>query len=173
MQVPRSYEKKPQSYWDAMITPKKEEPETNAPELKIQPIRPVLTSDEEYDYLQPEERIRAFCAFIRDALARYESNKDMLVELEQRMQDILHFAEMSKDKDVCSGYKLYKELCQIRRQRRACKNEIELLSPVYELFHGTKLLDQLAYVQGGCRKVKQAISNKGYSIRTDALDEFL
>ena len=81
--------------------------------------------------------------------------------------------ELSKNKDTVTGYKLYKELCELRRQRRQYKNEMELLAPIYEMFNGTKMLDELAAVQGACKRAKQLISNKGYTVRTDALDDFI
>lgn len=167
--APRGYEKKPQAYWDSQIRQRQ-----NVVEVERDPVpaRPILFSEEEYDTLHPEEHIKDFCAFIRQVISKYESNKARLSDLESRIQDILHFAEMSKDKDAVSGYRIYKELCNIRRERRQCKNEIELLSPVYEMFHGTKMLDQLSSVQGSCKQVKKTISNKGYSVRTDALDDF-
>jgi hypothetical protein len=168
--APRGYEKKPQSYWDSQI---KQNQKVIEIERDPVPARPILFSEEEYDTLQPEENIKNFCFFIRQALSKYEANKIRLSELESRLQDLLHFVEMSKDKDAVSGYRIYKDICNTRRERRQCKNEIELLTPVYELFHGTKVLDQLASVQGSCKQIKKTISNKGYSIRTDVLDDFL
>ena len=168
--VPKGYEKKSQQYWDSQIIKKQEV-------IGIQrdpvPARPILFSEEEFDSLHPEENIKNFCAFIRQAIAKYESNKIRLSELENKIQDLLHFAEMAKPRDIQGGYKIYKEICEVRKERRACKNEIDLLAPVYELFHGTKLLDQLSNVQGSCKQIKKTISNKGYSVRTDALDEFI
>lgn len=168
--TPRGYEKKPQQYWDSMIKPK-----NDITEIKREPVpaRPILFSEEEFDTLQPEEKIKNFCAFIRQALARYEDDRYRLSELENKIQDLLHFTEMAKPRDIQGGYKLYKEIAEIRKERRACKNEIDLLAPVYELFHGTKMLDQLSSVQGSCKQVKKTISNKGYSVRTDVLDEFI
>lgn len=173
--TPRGYKQKPQEYWDKMINAIHEETQQKVIVVNRDPVpaRPILFGTDEYDTLNPEENIKNFCAFIRQAISRYEGDKDRLSELDSQMQDVLHFIEMSKDKDVQHGYKLYKKLCEIRRERRACKNEIDLLYPVYEAFHGTKLLDQLGSVQGNCKQAKKTITNKGYSIRTDVLDEFI
>lgn len=168
--VPRGYNKKSQKYWDSQIINK---PDVVKLEREAVPPRPVLFSEDEYDTLQPEENIKSFCSFVRQAISQYEQDKETLVDLENQMQDILHFAEMSKDKDTVSGYKIYKELCQIRRKRRQCKNEIDLLAPVYEMFHGTKMLDQLANLQGSCKQIKKSISGMAYTARTDILDSFI
>lgn len=164
----QGYKEKSQKHWDSLINKKpiKVEQENVKP-------RPILFSHAEYDTLQPEDKIRDFCAFIRQALSQYSYNKEELVKIENKQQDIMHFIELTKDKDAFTGYKLYKELCELCRERRKCKSEMELLAPVYEMFNGTNLLDQLASVQGSCRKAKQTIANKGYTVRTDAIDDFI
>lgn len=132
--------------------------------------RPVLTGHEEYDTLHPEETFKAFCASIRQMLAKYDSDKEELAAAEAQMQDLLHFIEMTKDKNANAGYKLYKQLCEVRRHRRRLKNEIDLLQPVYDAFHETSFLTRLTDIQGRCGSVKQIINNKGYTVRTDILE---
>lgn len=175
--APKRYEKKPQKYWDNMVESMHEQALNSPVVIAIDrdpvPARPILFSEEEYDTLNPEENIKNFCSFIRQVISRYDNDRNRLSELEAEMQDVLHYTEMSKSKDVLNGYKIYKKLCEIRRERRACKNEIDLLQPIYEMFHGTKELDQLARLQGTCKQIKKTIANKGYSVRTDALDEFI
>lgn len=135
--------------------------------------RPILSSDIEYDTLHPEETIKEFCAAIRNMLARYQYNKEQYDYLEQEMQDILHFIEMGSDKNANTGFKLYKQLAEIRRQRRICKNEMDLLQPIYDAFGGNEKLNVLAQVQGLCRTTKQAIDNRAYTVRTDVLNTFI
>ena len=153
----------------------------DVPEVKDEPIvierqhvdpKPILRSEERYDTLFPEETFKDFCGKVRQMMSKYESNKAELSRLENEMQDLLHFVEMGKNKNANEGFKLYKKLCEVRRQRRVCKNEIDLLQPVYEMFHGTKMLDQIACVQGQCRAMKQTIDNRSYFVRTDVLSEF-
>lgn len=134
--------------------------------------KPAMHNNFEYDSLQPENKLKEFAAYIRKCLARYEQDQEDLKISEQKIQDILHFMEMGEDQKYSSGSKLYKLLRDERRERRRCKNEIELLYPVYQLFHGTKLLEQLAQTQGACRVVKQSIDERLYSARTDVLDDF-
>ena len=155
-----------QRYLDSLII-KKEEPS------KQTPVRPVLHSEEEYDTLHPEEKIKEFCAFIKQAISTYEYDQAQYSVYESQMQDLLHYAEMGKNKDASNGYRIYKELCAVRRKRRACQNEMDLLQPIYDMFHDTRILEQIANVQGSCRNIKQCISNKMYTVRTDVLDQFI
>lgn len=141
-------------------------------QVEKKPIRPLLHNKYEYDTMDPEGHIREFCAYVRSCLARYEYDQAELAVTEQKLQDLMHFAEMSEDKKSRAGYKLYKEITAARRQRRAYKSEIDLLYPMHSLFHGTKLLDQMAAVQGECRTIKRSISEKVYTTRTDILDQF-
>ena len=126
----------------------------------------------EYDSLKPELKLKEFQAYIRKCITQYESDLEALTTCEQEIQDILHYMEMSENQKRQDGFKLYKRLTDARRERRRCKNEIEILQPVYSLFHGTKLLEQLAQTQGTCRLVKESIDDRVYLARTDILDEF-
>lgn len=136
-------------------------------------VRPLLHNDREYDTLDPETRFKEFISYIRKCIAQYEYDQEQLAISEEKIQDLMHFMEMTDDRKRQDGFRLYKELTKARRERRACKNEMELLAPVYELFHKTKLLDQMAQVQGNCRIVKKSIKERVYSTRTDILDQFV
>lgn len=135
--------------------------------------KPILTSNVEFDTLHPEETIKEFCAAIRNMLARYQMNKEQYDILEQEMQDVLHYIEMGSDKNANAGFKLYKQLAEIRRKRRTCKNEMDLLQPIYDAFGGNEKLNVLAQIQGACRTTKQAIDNRAYTVRTDVLDQYI
>ena len=106
-------------------------------------------------------------------LSRYQLSKEEYDNLENNMQDLLHYIEMGSDKNANVGYKLYKQLAEIRRRRRACKNEIDLLQPIYDAFSNTETLNILAQVQGNCRIAKQKIENSAYTVRTDVLEQFM
>lgn len=155
-----------QARLDALIQPVQVEREHVDP-------HPVLLSALEYDTLHPEETIKEFCISIRNMLSRYQYDKDQFSKLEQEMQDVLHFIEMGSDKNANAGYKLYKQLAEIRRKRRVCKNEMDLLQPIYDAFGGGDKLNTLGQIQGLCRITKQSINNRAYTVRTDALDSFI
>lgn len=141
--------------------------------LKQEFVRPILVSKVEYDSLHPEETIKEFAKSIRAMLERYEKNAEKLIDMENETQDSLHEMEMLDDLNVVGGYESYVILRETRRERRRCKNENALLQPIYDLFHATSLLDKLAAVQGDCGKIKRSIAAKGYSIRTNVLDDIL
>lgn len=165
------YERMSQERLDSLIVKKEEEPIFIERE-HVEP-KPILYSEEEFDTLHPEEAFKNFCSSVRDMIGRYEADKERLVKLESEMQDLLHFMEMGKNKNARDGFLLYQKLSEVRRERRICKNEIDLLQPVYNAIHGTTILDMLAKVQGECRVAKQTITNKGYTVRTDILDDFV
>lgn len=135
--------------------------------------QPILASHLEYDTLHPEDTIRDFCAAVRNMLQRYQYDKDRYNHLEQEMQDLLHYIEMGTDKNANAGFKLYRQLAEIRRERRVCKNEMDLLQPIFDGFNGSEILNSLAQIQGVCRTTKQAIDNRVYTVRTDALSSFV
>lgn len=134
---------------------------------------PILHGDIEYDFTQPEQTIRDFVAAVKAMVARFEYNKGRIVAIEAELQDLYHYIELSSFKTVPNGYKLYRKLAELRRERRSCKNENDLLQPIYEYFHATEVLTKLAHVQGECAKVKSVIDNRSYLVRTDILDEWL
>lgn len=133
---------------------------------------PILASHQPYDTLNPEETFKVFIVKIQEMLLKYEADYSRLNALENEIQDILHFVEMSTDKNANTGYKLYKQLCELRRERRALKSEMELLQPVYNMFKNTGMLAKLMQAQGECHDIKQIIENRVYSVRTDALEEY-
>lgn len=131
---------------------------------------PILTGCVEFDTLHPDDSIRTFCSSIREALARYEYNSNRLSELDQQMQDLLHYIELSGDKSANTGYKLYKQIALVRRERRACKNEMDILQPLYDTFNDYVLLNKLSEVQGKCRAIKRQVEARAYTVRTDVLE---
>lgn len=131
-----------------------------------------LHRDIDFDDLHPEENIRTFVAFATDVISRYNFNKTMITEYEDQLQDILHFIELSDNLNAKEGYKKYKQITDIRRERRKCKLENELLEQAYQFFNANKsMLDQLRRIQGGCRRDKDTLSNLRYTIRTNILSE--
>ena len=146
----------------------------------IQPIerehvdpKPILTTHLEYDTTHPDEVVRDFCNSIRNMLSRYQYNKDQFAQLEQQMLDLLHFIEMASDKNANVGFKLYKQLAEVRRQRRICRNEMDLLQPIFDNFGDNVKLNILAKILGECRSTKQTIDNRAYTVRTDVLDSYV
>lgn len=142
--------------------------------MDIQPSKPnqVLHYSIEYDTTHPEETIRKFCSDIREMVTRYEGNKQRLIEIEGEHQDLLHCIEISPFKKVTDGYKLYRKLAELRRERRALKNKNDLLQPLYDTFRQPDILNRLSKVQGDVSKVHDAIDGRVYGMRTDILNDW-
>ena len=83
-----------------------------------------------------------------DLKERYEYNYKMVGECDYKTQDILHEIEML-NYDVFRGFKIYKELQATRQTRRQCKDENELLDPIYNY------ISSLQNCEGKLRKVSE------------------
>lgn len=139
---------------------------------KKQPV--LLHYDLEYDTTDPEGKLREFVSDIRKMLTKYESNKTRIFEIEAEINDLEHYMEIGKNyKNVHEGYRLYRKLAELRRERRSCKSENDLLEPVYNYFHATEILNKLSWVQGETARVRETIDQRVYGVRTDALNEWL
>ena len=146
--------------------------ETTIVELAPKQVN-TLHYDLDYDFTKPETTLHDFVSSVKDMLARYEGNKTRIFEIEAELNDLEHYMEIGSFKNVPDGYKLYRKLAELRRERRACKNENDLLQPIYEHFHATEVLNRLTIVQGEVTKCKDAIDARVYTVRTDILDEYL
>jgi hypothetical protein len=133
----------------------------------------LLHYDVDYDTTRPEKTIQEFVKDIREMISRFEGNRARIFQIETEIVDMEHFMEIGKFKNVPEGYRLYRKLAELRRERRACKSENDLLQPVYEYFHATEVLNKLSTVQGDCAKIRAAIDQRSYAVRTDVLDEWL
>lgn len=132
---------------------------------------PILHSDIDYDTTKPEETLRAFVSDVRKMLARYSENRDRIMQIEAELNDLEHYIELSIFKPVVPGYKLYRRLAALRKERRACKNEIDLLQPIWEHFHATEVLNKISMVQGEVGKTKNSVDNRCYVCRSNIVEE--
>lgn len=159
----------------AACTPKqpKEEQQQPQPPTRIFPPDSVsLYRRIEYDSLNPVDHLRSFVAFLRAVQSRYDDNYRIVGECDLQGQDILHKAEMGDDLDVKRGFKLYKIIREVRRKRRACKNENDLLRPICAyLEKHPDLISQLERLQGEVAQSQSAIDNRRYTMRTDLFEQ--
>lgn len=126
----------------------------------------------EYDSLQPEQNLKAFIAFLKSVQARYNDNFRIVGECDLEGQDLLHKIELGDDMDVLHGYRIHKAIRNVRRQRRVCKNENDLLRPLYAyLEKHDDLIPQLERLQGEIGLLKSAIDDRKYAVRTHVLKE--
>lgn len=141
--------------------------QTPQPVLPAVPI--TLHRQTDFDSLLPEEKIRDFLVFARSVISRFEDNERLQSDSEAETQDLLHYIELSENMNAAEGFGMYKKLTTIRRTRRDCKNEIDLLRPVYDFLKSSDLITQLEQLQGKCRLSKQAINGRQYTLRTDVM----
>lgn len=153
--------------------PKEEQQQQPQPPTRIFPPDSVsLYRRIEYDSLNPVDHLRSFVAFLRAVQSRFDDNYRIVGECDLQGQDILHKAEMGDDLDVKRGFKLYKIIREVRRKRRACKNENDLLRPICAyLEKHPDLISQLERIQGEVAQSQSAIDNRRYTMRTDLFEQ--
>ena len=111
-----------------------------------------------------------FNRFLINVVAQYEANERMRSECEQKSQDLLHFIELHDDMNASEGYKIYRKMADVRRERRISKNENELLSPLYNFIQqNQRFINELSSVLGKTRTAKELIEKRIYSARTDVI----
>ena len=74
-----------------------------------------------------------------DITNRRVTLNNKLSEVDRKICDVLHYIEFNK-LNACDGYKTYKMIREYRLERRAIKNEIEILDDVYNNI--TKLIEE-------------------------------
>ena len=123
--------------------------------------------------ISPEATIKQFTQLLREVKPRYDEAVRLQELHERELSDLLHYAELHDNLNACQRNKLYKKIAEVRRLRRACKVEAELLEPLY--LYADKagyLVDQLSGVQGRTRAAREHIERRTYTPRTDILEGF-
>ena len=132
----------------------------------------VLSRKVDYDSLHPVDQIRTFVAFLKAAQSRYDDNFRIVGECDLQGQDVLHKIEMGDDLDVKRGFGMYKAIRSMRRKRRVCKNENDLLRPICAyLEKHSDLISQLERLQGDIAQMQSAIDGRKYTMRTQLFEQ--
>ena len=144
------------------VTPPSDEPKRTLPHRNAS----------EHDYLTtPAQRLSEFLQFARDVKARYENDQLLMDQYNDETNDMLHYIELL-DLNAASGYRAYKRLSEIRRERRICKEEMEILQPLYDFFNQSNAtIDEMQRILGICRKTSELIENRVYTARTKVIDD--
>ena len=132
--------------------------------------RTILTqrSITDYDRIGAIEMLSASNRFLIDVVARYEGNEQSIAECDRKSNDLLHYIELRDDMNASDGYKTYRKLADVRRERRICKNE--LLQSVYSFIkQNPRFVSEIFSVMGKTRAAKESIEKKIYSARTDVI----
>ena len=136
-----------------------------------EPVLVTLNMRMEYDTTNPVQHISEFVAFSKLVVSRYEENLRLVSVYDKETQDVLHYIELHQNMNAADGNAMYKKLREIRRNRRQCKNEIDLLDPVYQFFKSQAgdMVSQLTSVQGRCKQLKTVIDGRQYTLRTGVI----
>lgn len=103
-----------------------------------------------------------------DVVKRYESNEDIIKQTEEELNDVYHEIELGKDQDLYGGYKLYRQVKDLRNKRRQAKDENALLKDMYEYIksqQGQSFKSKIQSIQGNSAKVYEAQSRRTYNPR--------
>lgn len=105
---------------------------------------------------------------MKDVTERYEKNIEIIKQTEGELQDVLHEIELGKSQDLYGGYKLYKQVKDLRMKRRTAKDEQQLLEEMYKLFNsqqGTEFKNKIKSIQSNAAKAYDAQHNRTYTPR--------
>jgi len=95
----------------------------------------------------------------------YEKDEERLSEVNGLLQDVLHEIEESSY-DVVTGFNVYKEIRELRKERRMLKNELRTLKPLYEtLSKVPSISNEIRKAQGKSTIEESKMDNYKYEPR--------
>lgn len=97
------------------------------------------TNNDENTCSNPELRDEVVNTVFADIANRKVTLNNKLSAVDRKICDVLHYIEFNK-LNACDGYKTYKMIREYRLERRAIKDEIEMLDDVYNNI--TKLIEE-------------------------------
>ena len=103
-----------------------------------------------------------------EVIKKYECDLEIIKQTEDELQDLMHEIELSVPKNAVQGYKLYKEIRELRIKRRTAKYEVELLKDMYEFFtsqNGVSFKNKIQNIQGNSRKLQAIQEARTYTPR--------
>lgn len=109
-----------------------------------------------------------FIQITNDVVKKYESNVEVIKKTEEELTDVYHEIELGKSQDLYGGYKLYKQVKELRMKRRQAKDENDLLKDMYEYIksqQGQTFKNKIQSIQGSSVKVYDAQSRRTYTPR--------
>ena len=107
-------------------------------------------------------------SIFQNVIKTYENNIEIIKQTEGELTDIEHEIELSSPKNARDGYKLYKELREIRIRRRVAKDENQILKDTYEYFksqQGQAFKNKIQQLQGGAAKLREVQEHRTYTPR--------
>ncbi|GGN66449.1 hypothetical protein [Oceanobacillus indicireducens] len=102
---------------------------------------------------------------IRDIPKRYSDNLEQINKLEKEENDLLHYIELV-NLNAVEGFKAYKELQKVRKERRVYKDENELLRHIQPVLKNMKgQIRHLDDALGCVRQTEKNLENRIYRVR--------
>ena len=104
----------------------------------------------------------------QNVIQNYERDIDDIKRIEGELNDIMHEIELTNSKDMYHGYLLYKQIRELRIERRRCKEEVELLKDTYDYFNsqqGQTFKNKIQQLQGGAAKLREVQEHRTYTPR--------
>lgn len=101
----------------------------------------------------------------QDVVRTYERNEEVIRQAEGEMLDLEHEIELSNPKNARDGYKLYKELRDVRIRRRVAKDENQILQDMYDFFQsqqGQAFKSKIQAIQGNSAKLRSMQERRTY-----------
>lgn len=126
--------------------------------------------EDDYDQLSTVEIVEEFNTLLREAKTTYEENDIVRKESDDRILDLLHYAELHDNLSASDGFRVYQKITAARRERRRSKDENELLEPLMEFIRqNPKLVNDIGTLVGKLRGTKRCIEQRIYKTRTDII----
>lgn len=107
-------------------------------------------------------------SIFHDVVKNYERNEEDIKRIEGELNDLVHEIELSSSKDMYQGWLLYKQIRDLRIERRRCKEENELLKEMYEFFstqQGQTFKNKIQQIQGSAAKLRETQERRTYKPR--------
>lgn len=104
----------------------------------------------------------------KDVIEKYENNVDTIKQIEGELQDIEHEIELGNNRDMYNGWKLYREIRELRIKRRQAKDENQILEEMYNFLKeqpSQKFKNKLQQIQGNSAKIAKAQESRTYTPR--------
>lgn len=103
-----------------------------------------------------------------DVTKAYERNLEIIKQTEDELNDLNHEIELSEPKNAAQGYKLYKEIRELRIKRRTAKEEAELLKDLHEYLtsqQGQAFKSKIQSIQGNSVRLRTTQEQRTYQPR--------
>ena len=115
-----------------------------------------------------EQYSSTIISIYNDVVKTYESNVELIKQLEDELMDIEHEIELGKDLDMFKGWQRYKDIRDTRRRRRIAKDQNRLLQDLYDFVKsktGQDTKTKFQQIQGNSVKTYEVQQRRTYTPR--------